>query len=115
MENIPLFLFFFLSEIEGKDIPYKKFRFNTLHDFLHASNAFNLISTRGGLYIRARLSQNSKHIVKLVGAQKCARKKRMNMNFQQIWPRPFQQATTESADNRNQKINSIKVILISSL
>lgn len=56
--------------MEGKNIPYMKFHFKTLYDFLYASNEFHMFRARGGLYIRARLTQHSKHIVEMVSAQK---------------------------------------------
>lgn len=56
-------------EMEGKDIPYKSLGYSTLLDFLRASGEFDLSTTNEGMNIRARVSQNSQHIVELVGSQ----------------------------------------------
>lgn len=71
--SIVSFFVFLHSEMEGQDIPYKKFHFNALYEFLYASNQFHMFSTRCGFYVRARLLPSSMHIAKLVGAQNCVR------------------------------------------
>lgn len=64
------------SEMEGCEIPYKSFGYNSLLDFLRTSGEFDLYSTNEGMQIRARVSQNSQHIVDLVGSQNRDRRKK---------------------------------------
>lgn len=64
------------SEMEGCEIPYKLFGYNTLLDFIRESGEFDWYSTNEGMQIHARVSQNSQHIVSLVGSQNRDRRKK---------------------------------------
>lgn len=101
-----LHFLFFYSEMEGDDIPYGKFHFETLYDFLYASNEFHLFKLRGGLFIRARPKKHSQHIVNMVSEQKTTTK---NMKFSKSQPRKI----TNLANNQSQKVYS-KVLFPSS-
>lgn len=85
-------------ENEGYDIPYKSFGFNTLLDFLRSSNQFDLTSTNDGIQVRAKLMENSSHLVQMVRGQNCAKKKK-NAKATPFVPR------LQSA-NRNQRPHS---------
>lgn len=64
------------SEFVGGEIPYKSFGYNTLLDFIRESGEFDWYSTNEGIQINARVSQNSQHIVNLVGSQNRDRRKK---------------------------------------
>lgn len=81
--------------MEGEDIPYREFQFDTLYDFLYASNEFDLFKSRDGVYIRARPKEHSKHIVNMVTEQRMK-----NTKFRK--PRPRQ--ITNLAGNQSQKV-----------
>lgn len=63
-------------EIEGCEVPYRKFGYNRLDEFLQASGEFIIISSNGGTQIKAKLSKDAAHISQLVAGQKCATRKR---------------------------------------
>lgn len=82
--------------MEGRDIPYKEFHFNTLSDFFNASNEFHLSKSHGGyMYIRARPKEHSKHIVNMVSEQRMK-------NTKSRKPRPYQ--ITNLAGYQSQKV-----------
>lgn len=64
------------SEMEGYEIPYKSFGYNTLLDFIRESGEFDWYSTNDGIQIHARASQTSQHIVDLVSSQNRDRRKK---------------------------------------
>lgn len=63
-------------EYEGFEIPYKTFGFNTFLDFLRESNEFVLTTKSGFVYVRAKESKNSSHLVKYVAGQNKPKKKK---------------------------------------
>lgn len=73
--------------MEGHEIPYKSFGYNTLLDFLRASNEFDLITTNDGMLVYARVSQNSQHIVELVGMQNRQKRKKTTTKSMPFAPR----------------------------
>lgn len=83
------------SEMEGIEIPYKAFGYQTLLDFLRDSKQFDFSSTNDGMHIRARLSQDSQHIVALVGSQNRDRRKKSTKSM------PFYPQRFSSNGNRN--------------
>lgn len=88
--------------MEGCEIPYKSFGYTTLLDFLRASGEFDLYSTNDGMQIRARVSQNSQHIVELVGSQNRDRRKKSTKSM------PF---VPQFNSNANRKVCVTKIVM----
>lgn len=63
-------------EIEGYEVPYKKFGFNRLDDFLRSSSEFILIRNGRDTFIKAKLSQDTAHISRLVAEQNSSKRKK---------------------------------------
>lgn len=68
-------------EMEGFVIPYRSFGFQTLVDFLRASNEFDLSNTVEGVHIRAKLSQASVHLAEMVQSQNRTKKKKSDRSM----------------------------------
>lgn len=62
------------TELEGKQLDYSGF--NTITEFLRASDRFHLINRGGMLIVNAKLTSESVHIAVMVGKQRSTSKRR---------------------------------------
>lgn len=70
------------KELTGEPVPFAKFNFASLQDFLRASNQFNGVKTPHGFKLTAKVTEASKHVQDLARTQtvsKQERKRRQQM------------------------------------
>lgn len=89
-------------EVEGSMIPFKKFNFRTIEEFLEASNEFLIRQTSEGIKVFPKANKESAHVSKLIDEQ--TRKKKKPSRFstpRAVQPRSKQFTVQNSAYSTN--------------